>query len=126
MNRKAYTSPGAVVVGPYSQAVESGDIVFISGQTPLNPETGLLVEGGIEQQTEQCFINLIKVLDVAGLTMDHVDKVSVYLTNMDNFSGMNAVYSKQFNSPYPARTTLGVASLPMNAQIEIELIARRK
>lgn len=100
--------------------------MFISGQTPLNPETGLLVEGGIEQQTEQCFINLIKVLDAAGLTMDHVDKVSVYLTNMDNFPGMNAVYSKQFNSPYPARTTLGVASLPMNAQVEIELIARRK
>lgn len=126
MSRKAVSAPGAVAVGPYSHAVESGDLLFLSGQTPLDPATGKLVEGDVAAQTRQCFANLFNVLAAAGLTPDHVEKVNVFLTDMGNFAAMNEVYSKQFAAPYPARTTIGVASLPLGAQIEIELIARRK
>lgn len=126
MARKAFNSTGAIAVGPYSHAVESGDLIFFSGQTPIDSQTGKLVEGGIANQTEQCFKNLFNVLEATGLTPDDVEKVNVFLTDMSNFSAMNEVYSKQFSSPYPARTTIGVASLPLGAQVEIEMIARRK
>lgn len=126
MTRKAFSSSKAVAVGPYSHAVESGDLVFLSGQTPIDPLTGTLVGEDIFSQTEQCFKNLFNVLEAAGLTPDDVEKVNVFLTDMKNFSAMNEVYSKQFNSPYPARTTIGVASLPLGAEVEIEMIARRR
>jgi 2-iminobutanoate/2-iminopropanoate deaminase len=126
MSRKAFSAEGAVVVGPYSHAVESGDLIFLSGQTPIDSQTGKLVEGGIKDQTQQCFKNLFNVLEAAGLTADNVEKVNVFLTDMDKFTEMNEVYAKQFSSPYPARTTIGVASLPLGAQVEIEMIARRK
>lgn len=125
MSRKAISSTGAVAVGPYSHAIETGDLIFLSGQTPLDPQTGKLVEGDISQQTEQCFKNLLHVLEAAGLTFDHVQKVNVFLTDMDHFTAMNEVYSKQFSEPYPARTTIGVSSLPLGAQVEIEMIARK-
>ncbi len=123
MSRKAITAPGAAAIGPYSHGVDSGELIFLSGQTPLDPETGKLLEGGIEAQTQQSFKNLFAVLDAAGLTPDEVVKVNVYLTDMADFSAMNAVYARQFEPPYPARTTIGVASLPLGAQVEIELIA---
>jgi 2-iminobutanoate/2-iminopropanoate deaminase len=126
MTRKAFNAAGAVAVGPYSHAVESGDLVFLSGQTPIDSVTGKLVEGNITDQTEQCFKNLFNVLSAADLTPDNVEKVNVFLTDMNNFLAMNEVYSKQFKAPYPARTTIGVASLPLGAQVEIEMIARRK
>lgn len=126
MTRKAFAAKGAVAVGPYSHAVESGEHIFLSGQTPIDSTTGKLVEGGIGAQTEQCFRNLFNVLEAAGLTPDDVVKVNVFLTNMENFKAMNEVYEKQFNTPYPARTTIGVASLPLGAQVEIEMIARKK
>lgn len=126
MSRKAFNAKGAVAVGPYSHAVESGDTVYFSGQTPIDSHTGKLVEGSIIEQTEQCFKNLFNVLEAAGLTPDDVIKVNVFLTNMENFSAMNQVYEMQFSSPYPARTTIGVASLPLGAQVEIEMIARKK
>jgi 2-iminobutanoate/2-iminopropanoate deaminase len=126
MTRKAFIAAGAVAVGPYSHAVESGDLIFLSGQTPIDSQTGKIVEGDISDQTEQCFKNLFNVLDAAGLTPDNVEKVNVFLTDMNNFTAMNEVYSKQFLMPYPARTTIGVASLPLGAQVEIEMIARRK
>ncbi|HEY4650449.1 MAG TPA: Rid family detoxifying hydrolase [Pontibacter sp.] len=126
MARKAFTAEGAVSVGPYSHAVETGNLVYLSGQTPLDSETGQLVEGDIAAQTEQCFKNLFHVLAAAGLTSDDVVKVNVFLTDMANFGAMNAVYEKQFTAPFPARTTIGVAALPRNAQVEIELIAARK
>ena len=126
MSRKAYTAEGAVSVGPYSHAVESGEIIYLSGQTPIESQTGKLVEGDIVAQTEQCFKNLFNVLKAAGLTPDDVQKVNVFLTNMSDFTAMNTVYAKQFSSPYPARTTIGVAALPLGAQVEIEMIARRK
>ena len=126
MSRKAYSAEGAVSVGPYSHGVEMGDFVFLSGQTPIDSGTGKLVEGGIETQTEQCFKNLFKVLEAAGLTSDEVVKVNVFLKDMGDFSAMNSIYSNQFSTPYPARTTIGVAALPLGASIEIEMIARRK
>lgn len=125
MSRKAYSAAGAVAVGPYSHAVEAGDLIFLSGQTPVDSKTGKLVEGDIVEQTNQCFKNLFNVLEAAGLTSDHVEKVNVFLTDMNHFTAMNEVYSKQFSEPYPARTTVGVSSLPLGAQVEIEMIARR-
>ncbi|MTK12087.1 MAG: RidA family protein [Clostridiaceae bacterium] len=126
MTRKAFSAEGAVAVGPYSHAVESGEHVYFSGQTPINPETGKLVKGDISAQTEQCFKNLFNVLKAAGLTPDEVVKVNVFLTDMNNFAEMNKVYSTKFSTPYPARTTIGVASLPLGAQVEIEMVARRQ
>lgn len=126
MSRKAFNAEGAVAVGPYSHAVESGELVFLSGQTPIDSGTGKLVQGDIAAQTEQCFQNLFQVLASAGLTPDDVVKVNVFLTDMGNFEAMNKVYATKFASPYPARTTIGVASLPLGAQVEIEMIARRK
>jgi 2-iminobutanoate/2-iminopropanoate deaminase len=125
MSRKAFNASGAVAVGPYSHAIESGDLIFLSGQTPVDSQTGKLVEGDITEQTSQCFKNLFNVLKAAGLTPDNVEKVNVFLTDMNHFSAMNEVYAKQFSKPYPARTTIGVASLPLGAQVEIEMIARR-
>ncbi|MCP2042218.1 RidA family protein [Pontibacter sp. HSC-36F09] len=126
MSRKAFNAEGAVAVGPYSHAVESGELVFLSGQTPIDSGTGKLVQGDIAAQTEQCFQNLFQVLASTGLTPDDVVKVNVFLTDMANFEAMNKVYATKFASPYPARTTIGVASLPLGAQVEIEMIARRK
>lgn len=123
--RKAFSTPGAMVIGPYSPAVSAGEMVYISGQTPADPVSGRLVEGGIAVQTEQCFKNLFNVLAAAGLTPDDVVKVNVYLTDMNDFEAMNAVYARQFSTPHPARTTVGVAALPRGARVEIELIARK-
>ncbi|MBN2259919.1 MAG: RidA family protein [Clostridiales bacterium] len=125
MKRKAYQADGAVAVGPYSHAVGAGEYIFLSGQTPLDSVTGKLKEGGISEQTKQCFENLFKVLESARLTSDHVEKVNVYLSDMNDFEAMNAVYAQQFKEPYPARTTIGVASLPLGANVEIEMIARK-
>ena len=125
MTRKAIEANGAVAVGPYSHGVDTGELIFLSGQSPLNPATGKLAEGGVAEQTQQCFDNLFQVLREAGLSPDHVQKVNVYLTDMADFASMNAVYQQQFAKPYPARTTVGVASLPLGARVEIELIAKK-
>ena len=126
MARKVYNASSAVSVGPYSNSVESGDFLFLSGQTPIDSATGNLAEGDISDQTEQCFANLFSVLKAAGLTHEDVIKVNVFLTDMGNFAAMNSVYSTKFEVPYPARTTIGVMSLPLGAQVEIEMIANRK
>ncbi|EKQ53388.1 MULTISPECIES: Rid family detoxifying hydrolase [unclassified Clostridium] len=125
MSRKAFSAEGAVSVGPYSHAVESGELIFLSGQTPIESQTGKIVDGDVVAQTEQCFKNLFNVLKAASLTPDDVEKVNVFLTDMNDFAAMNTVYSKHFSSPYPARTTIGVAALPLGARIEIEMVARR-
>jgi 2-iminobutanoate/2-iminopropanoate deaminase len=125
MPRDAIIAPGAAAVGPYSHAVRAGDLVFLSGQTPLDPATGKLVEGGIAAQAGQCLDNLLGVLAAAGLGPDDVVKVNVFLTDMADFAAMNEVYARRFARPYPARTTIGVAALPLGARIEIELVARR-
>ena len=125
MQRKAFTAAGAVSVGPYSHAVEGGGFVYLSGQTPMDSNTKKLAQGGITEQTKQCFANLANVLAAAGLTMDNVVKVTVFLTDMANFPAMNEVYKDQFAAPYPARSTVGVKELPLGALIEIEMIASR-
>lgn len=124
MSRKAFNAEGAVAIGPYSPAIEAGDFIYLSGQTPIDANSGKVIDGGIAIQTEQCFKNLFKVLKPAGLTSDAVIKVNVFLTDMADFSDMNSVYANQFAPPYPARTTIGVAALPLNAKVEIEMIAK--
>jgi 2-iminobutanoate/2-iminopropanoate deaminase len=123
--RRPISSPGATVVGPYSQGIDADPIVFCSGQTPVDPETGELATGGVGTLTSQCFDNLFAVLRDAGLSASDVVKVNVYLTDMDDFAAMNEVYETRFDQPFPARTTIGVASLPLGSPVEIELIARR-
>ena len=126
MTRQIVSSAAAPkAIGPYSHAVWTGNLLYTSGQTPIDPATGKLVEGGITEQTQQVFNNLEAVLQDAGLSLDDVIKVNVYLTSMSNFAGMNAVYGTRFTSPYPARTTVAVAELPLNALVEIELVAEK-
>ncbi len=126
MTRSPVSSSSAPkAIGPYSQAVWTGNLLYCSGQTPIDPATGKLVDGGIGEQTRQAFNNLEAVVREAGMTMDNVIKVNVYLTSMANFAGMNQVYQERFSQPYPARTTVAVAELPLNALVEIELIAER-
>jgi 2-iminobutanoate/2-iminopropanoate deaminase len=127
MGRITFSSAEAPkAVGPYSQAVASGDHVFLSGQTPIDPATGALVEGSIADQTQRCFDNLGAVLGAAGLDLGDVVKVNVYLTDMGDFGDMNRVYALQFQEPFPARTTVAVAALPLGARVEIELVARQR
>ena len=125
MQREAIHADGAAAVGPYSHAVRAGDFLYLSGQTALNPATGKLLEGGVQEQARQCFHNLFKVLEAAGMGPGNVVKVNVFLTNMEDFAAMNEIYAKQFEKPYPARTTIGVAALPLGARIEIEMVARK-
>jgi 2-iminobutanoate/2-iminopropanoate deaminase len=126
MSRNAFNSTDAAAVGPYSHAVEANGLLFLSGQTPLDPKTGKLADGTISDQTRQCFQNLFGVLKAAGLGPEDVVNVQVFLTNMADFAAMNAIYAEQFSKPYPARTTIGVASLPLNAVIEIGMTAKMK
>ncbi len=124
MTRVAFQAEGAATVGPYSHAVLAGDLVYLSGQTPIDPATGKLVEGDIAVQTEQCFKNLAAVLKAAGLTLDDVVKVNIFLADIADFAAMNAVYKQKFSAPYPARSTVGAALLP-GVRIEIEMIAKK-
>ena len=125
MSRSAINAGQGVAIGPYSHAIDTGDLVFLSGQTPLDPQTGRLVTGGIGEQARQCLDNLRAVLQASGLDLDDVVKCTVFLTDMADFSDMNAVYAEYFAEPYPARTTIAVAGLPLGAHIEIELVAQR-
>jgi len=124
--RNSLSSATATAVGPYSHGIASDPFVFLSGQTPLDPSTGKLAGGGIGAQTAQCFANLFGVLADEGLDEADVVKVNVFLTDMDDFTAMNEVYAQRFSEPFPARTTIGVAALPLAASVEIELIARRR
>jgi len=110
-------------VGPFSPAVRDGDRVYTSGQVAQDPATGKLIEGGVVAQTEQIFQNLAAILSAANKSFADVVKVNVYLTDIRDFAAMNEVYAKHFVAPYPARTTLGVAALPLGAVVEIEAIA---
>jgi 2-iminobutanoate/2-iminopropanoate deaminase len=125
VSRTPLSSSTASAIGPYSHAVDDGTHVFCSGQTPIDPETGALREGGVGDQTHQCFDNLFAVLADGGLGSDDVIKVNVYLTDMADFAEMNEAYATRFQSPPPARTTVGVAGLPMDARVEIELVAKK-
>ena len=125
MPKKAITTPKAKAIGPYSAAVESGDLVFVSGQIPLDSATGKLVEGDIATQTRQSLENLKTILTAAGLGFAHVVKTTIFLTSMGDFAAVNEVYKSFVGEPYPARSTIAVAALPMGAKVEIEMIAAR-
>ncbi|MDI9409541.1 MAG: RidA family protein [Candidatus Pacebacteria bacterium] len=124
MNRHAISSPHAPkAIGPYSQAIKHGNMIYCSGQLPLNPETLELVSGGIEAQTKQVMENIKAVLKEAGTNLDHVVKVTVYMQDLKEFSAMNAIYETYFKSPAPARSTVQIARLPKDALVEIEVLA---
>lgn len=125
MRTNTHSQAAPQAIGPYSQAVWMGNALFLSGQTPIDPATGKLIEGDIKDQTSRAFDNLELVLKSANLSMDDVIKVNVYLTSMSNFKGMNEVYATRFQAPYPARTTVAVFELPLGAAIEIEMVALR-
>ena len=125
MQKTAFQAEGTSVVGPYSQAVEVDGWVYLSGQTPMNFETGKLVTGSVAEQTAQVFANLGRVIEAAGLGWENVVKTTVFLTDMADFQEMNATYKTFFQAPYPARSTIAVAALPVGARMEIELVARR-
>ena len=126
MPRKSFTSDRAgPPAGPFSAAVlGAGDSVYLSGQVGDDPATGRLVDGGVAAQTEQALRNLSAVLQAAGRSMDDVVRVGVYLPDMGDFATMNEVYARWFEPPYPARTTIGVAALPLGAAVEIDLVAK--
>ena len=118
------TESAPAPVGPYSQAIRSGDLVFASGQIPLDPATGKKIEGEIEEETRRVLANLRAVLEAAGSGMDRVVKATVYLTDLGLFPRVNAIYAEAFDvDPAPARVTVGVASLPLGARVEIDAIA---
>jgi len=126
MKKKIQTDQAPGAIGPYSQALDLGDLIFVSGQIPLDPAQGSLVEGGIEFQTEQVMKNIGAILKEADLEYSHVVRAEVFLTNMDDFSKVNEVYVKYFSiEPKPARFAVGVASLPMGSLVEIAVIAKR-
>jgi 2-iminobutanoate/2-iminopropanoate deaminase len=122
--REAISTSGApAAIGPYSQAIKAGNLLFLSGQIPLDPQTGALVDGGIEPQTRQVFRNIGAILSAAGATFDHVVTVGVFLADMDDFAKMNAIYAEYFTSPAPARATVQVARLPRDCRVEIQVTA---
>jgi len=123
--RKEICSKVLSAVGPYSFAVDADGLVFFSGQIPIDPKTGKLVEGDVKAQTEQVFSNIFNLLESAGLTSDDVQKVNVFLTDMNDFQAMNEVYKNKFNKPYPARSAIGVSALPLGSKVEIEIIAKK-
>ena len=125
MTRQAISTGGAPgAIGPYSQAIRSGDFVFCSGQIGLDPATGELVDG-VEAQAERVLRNLQSVLDAAGLGFDDVVKTTIFLADVNDFATVNGIYGRYMPDPPPARSTIGVAALPKGALIEMEMIARR-
>ena len=109
-------------IGPYSQAVRAGNTVYLSGQIPLDPATGELVGGGFEAEARRVFDNLLAVAAAAGATLDHAVRVTIYLTDLGKFPIVNDIMSGYFTEPFPARVTIGVASLPKGAQVEVDCV----
>lgn len=124
--KKVINSKNApAAVGPYSQAIEVNDTVYISGQLPIDPATGNFPSGGVKEQTEQSFKNIKAILAEAGLTVNHIVKTTVLLADISDFGAMNEVYSAQFTGTFPARSAFAVKDLPKGALVEIEVIAVR-
>ena len=122
--REAISSPDApAAIGPYSQAVKAGNQLFLSGQIPIDPHTGNLVDGGIEPQTRQVFENIAAILKAAGASFDNVVTAGVFLADMNDFAKMNEVYGTYFAAPFPARATVQVARLPRDCRVEIQVTA---
>lgn len=112
-------------IGPYSQAIEVNGFIFASGQIPIDPHTGKIVEGGVAEQTRQALINAAHVLEEAGLGLSSVVKTTVFLTDMADFAAMNEVYASFFKAPYPARSAVAVKALPKGALVEVECVAAK-
>lgn len=117
------TDKAPAAVGPYSQAVRAGDLLFLSGQVPLDPATGKLVEGNVEEQAARVCKNLLAVLESQGLNAQHVVKTTVFITDMRTFPLVNEIYKQYFQAPCPARSCVEVSALPLGAQVEMEAIA---
>ena len=124
MTKEAISSPDAPkAIGPYSQAVRAGDLLFLSGQVPIDPSTGHIIDGDVAAQTRRVLDNLGAVLAAGGRSFTDVLRTTVFLADMNDFSAMNAVYAQYFSEPYPARSTVEVARLPKDARVEIDMIA---
>ena len=122
--KQAISTPKApAAIGPYSQAIRVGNMVFTSGQLPIDPAAGAIPEGGIKEQTRQSLLNVKAILEEAGLSMDNVVKTTVFLADMADFAEMNSVYAEFFSQPFPARSAVAVKTLPKNALVEIEAVA---
>ena len=125
--KKVISTPKApAAIGPYSQAIQVGNLIYTSGQIPIDPVTGQLVEGGIKEQTRQSLSNIQAILQEAGLTMASVVKTTVFMADMADFAEMNSVYAEFFTEPYPARSAVAVKTLPKNALVEIEVVAEKE
>jgi 2-iminobutanoate/2-iminopropanoate deaminase len=125
MSKTAITSPElAPPVGPFSQAIEVGGFLYFSGQVGQDPASGKVVEGGIAAEAERVFQNLSAVLKAAGKSFDHVVRAGVYLTRMSDYVTLNGIYAKHFSQPFPARTVIAVAALPLGACVEIDLVVK--
>lgn len=125
MKKSISTTNAPAAIGPYSQAVEINGMVFVSGQLPIDPSTGLIISGNIKEQTAQVFRNIRNILSEAGLGMENIVKTTVFLTDMADFADVNEIYAEQFSGVFPARSAFAVKSLPKEAPIEIEVIAVR-
>jgi len=124
MAKKAIATPDAPgAIGPYSQGVRHGNLIFCSGQIGLDPATGQLVPGGVESETRQVLLNLAAVLAAAGVTTDAVVRTTIYLVDLADFARVNEIYGAYFSEPYPARATVGVSELPRGARVEIDAVA---
>lgn len=123
MKKNINTPKAPAAIGPYSQAIQVGNLVYTSGQLPVDPLTGAFPEGGIKEQTRQSLTNVKAILEEAHLTMDSVVKTTVFMADMDDFADMNAVYAEFFPAPYPARSAVAVKTLPKGALVEIEIVA---
>lgn len=124
MSKQAVASPNAPkAIGPYSAALRVGQLLFVSGQVPFDPETGAMVEGDIGAMTRRVLQNIGALLEAAGLSHAHVVRTTVYLADMNDFAAMNDVYRTFFDEPYPARSTVQAARLPRDARVEIDVIA---
>ena len=117
------TNHAPAAIGPYSQAVRVGEMLFVSGQLGIDPATGDFVSGGVKEQTGQVFKNIKAILEEAGASLENVAKTTVFLADMADFVVMNEVYGKEFSAPYPARSAIAAKTLPKNALVEIEVIA---
>ena len=125
MKKVISTTKAPSAIGPYSQAIEMNGFVYTSGQIPIDPATGTIVEGGIKEQTRQSLLNVRAVLEEAGLTMAHVVKTTVFMADMNDFADMNGVYAEFFAEPFPARSAVAAKSLPKGALVEIEVVATK-
>lgn len=123
MKKVISTTEAPSAIGPYSQAIQAGNLVYTSGQLPIDAATGELAAGGIKEQTRQSLLNVKAILEEAGLTMGDVVKTTVFMADMNDFADMNAVYAEFFDAPFPARSAVAVRALPKGALVEIEVVA---